>query len=175
MIQSKSELDEWYKSPDPWAYANDGEDSKRKQILLTEIPDLPYKTVLDIGCGNGFITTDLPGENIKGVDLSDKAVEFANTNNTKSNISYEAANIFDLVNWDRKFDLIVITGVLYPQYIGASSKLIYLIIDKLLNENGILVSVHINEWYTCRFPYNLVRERVYPYREYLHRLEVYQK
>src|SRR5215217_1627254 len=152
MIQSKSELEEWYERPDPWDYANDSEDLKRKQILLTEIPDLPYKSVLDIGCGNGFITTDLPGDNIVGVDLSDKAVEIANKTNTKSNISYEAANIFDLINWDRKFDLIIITGVLYPQYVGASSKLIYLIIDKLLNKDGILVSVHINEWYTCRFP-----------------------
>lgn len=175
MIQSKEELNEWYKTPDPWEYENDSDDKKRKQILLSEIPDIRYKDVLDIGCGNGFITVDLPGDKIIGADISENAVDFANKNNTKQHVSFESANIFDLTAWDRKFDMILITGVLYPQYIGSSSKLIYLIIDKLLNKNGILVSVHINDWYNCRFPYNLMRENFYPYRQYLHRLEVYQK
>jgi predicted TPR repeat methyltransferase len=175
MIQSKAEIEDWYSSRDPWKYENDTEDIKRKDILLAELPDRVFDSVLDIGCGNGFITGDLPGKLILGVDISENAIQFANENNRKNHVSYEAANIFDLVNWDRTFDLIVITGVLYPQYIGSSSNLIYLIIDRLLNQDGILMSVHIDTWYTCRFPYNLFGEQLYNYKQYMHRMEAYQK
>ncbi|ACU06087.1 class I SAM-dependent DNA methyltransferase [Pedobacter heparinus] len=175
MIQSKKELEKWYDSNDPWKYGADTEDIKRKKILLTELPDREYETVLDIGCGNGFITQDLPGNLILGVDLSENAIKYACENNKATHIFFEQQNIFELYHTEKTFDLIVVTGVLYPQYIGASSNLIFVIIDRLLNKNGILVSVHINDWYNCRFPYDLFREHIYPYKEYLHRLEVYQK
>ena len=74
-----------------------------------------------------------------------------------------------------EFDLVIITDVMYPQYIGNSLNLIYLIIDKILRKRGTLISVHINEWYKARFPYLLLREYFYNYREYTHRLEVYVK
>ncbi|WP_316811391.1 class I SAM-dependent methyltransferase [Pedobacter heparinus] len=175
MIQSKEDLEKWYASGDPWKYGANAEDIKRKKILLGELPDREYSTVLDIGCGNGFITQDLPGNSILGVDLSENAIKYARQNNKDARISFEERNIFELYHTENTFDLIVITGVLYPQYIGASSNLIFIIIDRLLNKNGILVSVHINDWYNCRFPYDLFREHIYPYEKYLHRLEVYQK
>ena len=76
---------------------------------------------------------------------------------------------------DKKFDLIVITGVLYSQYIGKSSSLIYKIIDSLLVPKGILVSVHINDWYNCQFPYLKLKQRFYNYRNYNHKLEIYTR
>lgn len=175
MIQSKEELETWYGTTDPWDYENDAEDLKRKKILLGEIPDRAYQSVLDIGCGNGFITNELPGDSILGVDLSENAINYANANNKKAHVSYQAKNIFDLYDLGQTFDLVVITGVLYSQYIGSSNNLIHIIIDKVLKKDGVLVSVHINDWYTCRFPYNLFREHLYSYKQYLHRLEVYQK
>lgn len=176
MIQTKEELEIWYKEEDPWGYFSSLEDDKRKAVLLSEIPERKYKRVLDIGCGNGFITKDLPGEQIVGIDISEKAIKYAKKKFENERIKFECLSIFELNNRDlQKFDLIVITGVLYPQYIGNSNSLIYLIIDRLLSHNGVLVSVHISEWYNSYFPYLLKELYFYDYKEFLHRLEVYLK
>ncbi|MBU0647695.1 class I SAM-dependent methyltransferase [Patescibacteria group bacterium] len=172
MIQSKAELEDFFKQHDPWGYEENKDDARRKDVLLSEIPDREYNKVLDIGCGHGFITRDLPGKNIVGVDISDNAVKQAGKY-ANDRIGFMQADVFELNDkLPDKFDLIVITGVLYPQYIGNSVNLVYLIIDKLLKPDGILVSVHIDEWYQARFPYLLLKQYFYDYREYSHRLEV---
>lgn len=176
MIQSKSELDLFHENFDPWGYENNNEDIKRKEILLNEIPQRDYIHVLDIGCGHGFVTKDLPGKEILGIDISKAAIDNAIKGNLKKNISYKQCSIYDIDKYlDKEFDLIVITGVLYPQYIGDSSNLIYILIDKVLKKGGILVSVHINEWYNSHFPYLKLKQVYYNYREYIHNLEIYIK
>jgi 2-polyprenyl-3-methyl-5-hydroxy-6-metoxy-1,4-benzoquinol methylase len=131
---------------------------------------------LDIGCGQGFITRELPGASVLGVDLSEEAIKYA-TRFSSARVSFLACDLFNLNKTLRgaRFDLIVITGVLYPQYVGQSHNLAYHIIDRLLAENGVLVSVHVNEWYSARFPYVLLKDYCYQYRQYYHRLEVYVK
>lgn len=175
-LQSKEELDRWYENPDPWNYEKSLEDLNRRAILLSVIPRKKYKKVLDIGCGNGFITNYLPGEKIIGIDISSQAIEHAKKN-ASSHIEYFSHSIFDLpfLGWENTFDLIVITGILYPQYIGQSENLIYTIIDDLLINGGILISCHIEEWYSARFPYVTLHREYYSYREYVHLLEVYLK
>lgn len=176
MIQSRAELDLFHTSEDPWSYENNKEDLDRKEILLSEIPIQNYKNVLDIGCGQGFITKDLPGENIWGVDVAQTAIDFAKKNITNNKFSFKQGSIFEIDKlFEIKFDLIVITGVLYPQYIGNSSSLVYLLIDKILEKNGTLISVHINEWYNCQFPYIRIRHTYYTYKEFIHNFEIYIK
>jgi len=176
MIQSKVELENWYANDnDPWAYDKSTDDLRRKEILLREIPKGEYEYVLDIGCGNGFITKNLPGKVITGIDISENVIKTAKDLNQNNSVQYLQKNIFDLYNHSNKYDLIIITGVLYPQYIGNSSNLIHLIIDKILNSKGILLTVHIEEWYKSRFPFNFIKEQIYSYHNYLHKLEVYQK
>ncbi|NJW54048.1 methyltransferase domain-containing protein [Salinimicrobium oceani] len=175
MIQSTAELESWYRKEDPWGYNKNPEDIKRKEILLSEIPNKNYKHVLDIGCGEGFITKDLPGDNIYGFDVSQSAINFARKN-VQRNIIFKQGSIFEIQKLiDVKFDLVVITGVLYPQYIGKASNLIYLLIDSILNKGGNLVSVHIHEWYESQFPYLRIKQMFYDYREYVHNLEIYTK
>ncbi|MGB9697806.1 MAG: class I SAM-dependent methyltransferase [Thermodesulfobacteriota bacterium] len=176
VLQNKEELEKWYENPDPWGYEKNPEDLNRKAILLSAIPKKPYKKVLDIGCGNGFITNSLPGEKIIGIDISSRAIEYAKRT-CPPHIEFFPYSIFDLpfLGWGKDFDLIVITGVLYPQYIGNSEKLIYTIIDDLLICRGILVCCHIEEWYSARFPYITLHREYYSYREYVHILEVYLK
>ena len=176
MIQSKNELDEFYSSSDPWSYNENKDDTNRLNILLSELPNRDFDNVLDIGCGNGFITSKLPGKNILGVDISENAIKFAKEKNTNQNINYIQGSIFELnQKLNIKFDLIVITGVLYSQYIGKANNLIYLIIDNLLSQNGVLVSVHIDEWYNSQFPYLKLKQHYYNYREFTHNLEIYIK
>lgn len=175
MIQHKEELDKFHTKEDPWGYNENRDDSNRKAILLGELPKRHYKNVLDIGCGQGFITKDLPGDMVYGVDISQTAVDFANKIAT-DRLQFRQGSIFDIDKlFDVKFDLIVITGVLYPQYIDKSSNLIYLLLDSILAQGGILVSVHIDEWYTSQFPYLKIKQSYYDYRQYTHNLEIYAK
>jgi 2-polyprenyl-3-methyl-5-hydroxy-6-metoxy-1,4-benzoquinol methylase len=175
MIQTLNEIEKWYKTKDPWQYENSKDDLLRKDILLSELPSQKYSNVLDVGCGHGFITRDLPGKKIIGADISAEAIKQAKQYENEKT-TFLTASIFEL-NYilSEAFDLIIITGVLYKQYVGNSLPLIYLIIDQLLGNNGILVSVHINSWYTARFPYLLLSEYYYDYRTYIHRLEIYEK
>ncbi len=176
VLQPTAELEKWYETPDPWNYENTPDDLNRRAMLLANIPMLEYIEVLDIGCGDGFVTKRLPGKSITGIDVSANAIRHA-TERSPGHISYMQHSLFDIpeLEWENRFDLIVITGVLYPQYIARSSKLAYEIVDRILQPGGVLVSVHISEWYTLRFPYITLKREYYPYREYTHLLEVYRK
>ena len=174
MLQKIDDLEKWNNTEDPWGYNKNSHDSLRKVFLLDNIPKREYENVLDIGCGQGFITNDLPGKNIYGVDISKTAIKYACKNNNK--VDYSVGSIFEINKLFKiQFDLIIITGVLYPQYIGKSSSLVYLLIDKILSQNGILISAHINEWYSSQFPYLKINQLYYDYREFTHNLEIYSK
>lgn len=178
VLQPINELEKWWEDSDPWKYEKNPDDLNRRAMLLSVLPRRQYQRILDVGCGNGFVTERLPGEEIIGIDVSKNAIAHAQKRSKDlKHIKYLQYSLFDLpyLGWSDSFDLIVITGVLYPQYIGKSEKLSYIIIDGLLKSGGHLVSCHIDEWYICRFPYvTLVRE-YYPYREYNHIIEVYLK
>ncbi len=178
MIQSQEELEEWYQKDDPWEYEDSFDDIKRRDILLAELPKRNYKNVLDIGCGHGFVTRELPGKKITGLDMSERAVAHANKEAKKNkNLSYVAGDLFKVHELfpEQKFDLIIITGVLYPQYIGNSKILVYHLIDQILEKGGILMSVHISDWYVSHFPYLQLEKLIYDYRSYTHIMEIYQK
>lgn len=175
MIQSKDELDNWYSEADPWGYFDNPQDTMRKARILSAIPQFEYENVLDIGCGNGFLTNSLPGKQIIGLEISEKAVQWANEH-TAPNAHYLCGSLFDLPDLNLPpMDLIVITGVLYPQYIAESIRLVYVLIDQLLKPGGILVCSHIYEWHKARFPYLTVSREYFAYREYSQVLEVYCK
>ena len=175
-LQSPDELDRWYGTADPWRYEENPDDARRRDVLLSELPERPYRSVLDIGCGEGFITRRLPGERILAVDLSEAAILRARER-PDPRIEFRRGDIFGIVELaaGERFDLVVITGVLYPQYIGAAHSLVYHLVDQVLAPGGVLASVHIDEWYRARFPFLLLDSFVYPYREHLHRIEVYAR
>jgi predicted TPR repeat methyltransferase len=177
MIQSRVELDAFYSNSDPWNYENNPEDLKRREILISELPSTEFRNVLDIGCGNGFVTRELPGLNITGIDISAKAIDFANLKTSEKKIKYWESDFFEFPKkyQGEPFDLIIITGLLYPQYIGNSLPLVYSIINDLLVDGGLLVSVHINDWSVSKFPFLLSDYFFYDYRNYIHRFEKYYK
>ena len=102
-MQSKEELEEWYKTPDPWAYQITEDDAKRKEIILEMLP-YNYQRALDIGCGEGFITANLPAADIHGIEISDTAA---------SRFPWNVKRVLEPVG---VYDLVITTGTLYHQY-----------------------------------------------------------
>ena len=104
----KRRFNKVYKKEDPWNYKSNPEDIKRKDWIIglakKFCPDHRYKKALDIEAGEGWITTDLPAEEIYGYDVSDIAM------------SRFPSNIKPLHNVKGRFDLIIATGVLYESY-----------------------------------------------------------
>lgn len=177
-IQPVQDIEEWFKKPDPWGYEQHPDDAKRRAILKSLLEGRDYGRVLDIGCGDGFITRVLPGKEIIGVDISKNAVSQARANSAGlSHIRYEACSLFDLPlpGFEDSFDLIVVTGVLYPQYIGEGDLMAFTLLDLMLKSGGVMVSCHIDAWYNFRFPYITFHREYYRYREYTHLLEAFFK
>lgn len=181
-LQTPAELDRHYDCADPWGYEANAADQRRKSELLGILPQRKWERVLDIGCGNGYITFDLPGSAVLGVDLSGAAVRWAEQRRLTlreaeaSKFAFRQASILDLTSAIKgRFDLVVITGVLYPQYIGGAAAVARREIDQVLEPDGVVISCHIDEWHAPRLPYTLLDTSLYPYREYMHRLEVYVK
>ncbi len=175
ILQPLSELEAWHANVDPWSYETHPHGHKRVQVLLSELPERTFERVLDVGCGQGYVTAQLPGASVTGVDISENAISHAKKLES-DRLRFQVGGLFDLPSlFSVPFDLVVVTGVLYPQYIASAKTLAYRVVDKVLAPGGLLVSVHIDEWYSCRFPYFLSKTLSYPYRDYIHRLEIYEK
>lgn len=104
-MQPFSEIEEHYTKEDPWNYRTSREDQKRKFYILHMLHLFgPYKRALDLGCGEGWITADIPAEEIYGYDLSNQAVSrFPDT--VKRCVAPEGS-----------YDLIMGTGIMYAHY-----------------------------------------------------------
>jgi trans-aconitate methyltransferase len=100
-----SEIEDWYKAEDPWAYKTTPDDATRKERILSFAEWLsPFNRALDIGCGEGWITKDLPAEEIHGYEESDNAAErFPD-------------NVKRVLEPEGEYDLILAAGVLYKHY-----------------------------------------------------------
>ena len=101
-MQSKEELENWYLREDPWNYKTTEDDYFRKEKILSLLKK--YDKALDIGCGEGFITKDLPANEIFGIELSDNASLRLPSNITR------------LIQPVDTYDLVMTTGTLYQQY-----------------------------------------------------------
>src|SRR5690606_26236987 len=153
-MQTKESLENWYKFLDPWNYQNTPDDLKRKEIILKHIE--PCDTILDIGAGEGWITKDLPANEIYAIELSDIAA------------SRFPKNVIRVSEPTAVYDYVLACGVLYPQYNS----------DQILNwcktyAKKILIC-GIEDWlvpYYFGKPEKVVR---FTYRTYIQRLELYK-
>ena len=167
---TKGDLENFYDKQDPWGYETNPEDQKRIEKLLKFIGPRRFKNALDIGCGNGYVTRKLPAQNIVGIDISEKAICEARNKNKNENIKYHSFPLQNISSIPyNKFDLIIITGVLYSQYIDGDTRDIFSSIKEMLEPNGILITVHITKWRVLKRPaLNICEEQISKYRDYLH-------
>ena len=73
----------------------------------------PEDNVLDIGCGNGFLSYDIAqkAKRVTAIDLNEKNIEFAKRNFSRENIEYISrdATRFDFKG---KYDVITLSNIL---------------------------------------------------------------
>ncbi len=126
-MQTKREIEDFYKKRDPWGYTNNAEDKFRKETILEHLPKR-YKRALDIGAGEGWITKDLPARYIHAIEWSDTAAERL------------PDNIKRVKEPEGEYDLMITTGTLYPQYDHEQ-------ILNWLNEcKGTILTCNIQSW-----------------------------
>ena len=175
-------LDEYGEDSDPFGYENNNEDQKRLAILLDVMPLSKFTRVLDLGCGNGFITSNiLNADEVIGIDVSPKAVDLANSRfKTQGRINHVAIKrniLTEEVDDLGKFDLIIATGVFYTHYLGFNHKIIEKKCNYLLNDMGFLISTHIREMSNVVPSQNFIMldRLIYDYKTYTHEILVQRK
>jgi predicted TPR repeat methyltransferase len=175
-------FDEYEDDSDPFGYENNPEDNKRLAILIDLIPTSKFSRVLDLGCGNGFITSNiLNADEVIGIDVSPKAVDLANSRfKIQGKINHVALKrniLTEKVDDIGKFDLIIATGVFYTHYLGFNHKLIEKKCNYLLNKMGFLISTHIKEMPNVIPSQNfiVIDRLIYDYKNYTHEILVQRK
>jgi hypothetical protein len=160
-MQSKEELEHWYTKKDPWQYTTTQDDLNRKQKLLSILNEINngylYDRALDIGAGEGFVTTDLPAKEIFGIEISDLAAQRF------------PSNVSRLIEPEGKFDLVMTTGTLYQQYDHAKMA------EWIKNSASrhILVA-GIKSWLIGYVFGKIIYETEFSYREYAQKVTVYE-
>lgn len=73
----------------------------------------PDDTVLDIGCGNGYLTHDIAkkAKKVVAIDLNEKNIKQAKEKFSKDNIEYLQGDATRL-NFNENFDIVVLSNVL---------------------------------------------------------------
>lgn len=105
------------------------------------------KTVLDIGCGEGFVTIEIAkkiNSKIVGIDKEKDAIKYALSNNKLENIEYSTGDIFKLDYFkDKSFDLVMSLEVL--EHLENYEKAIEIMCK--LSKKYLLLSVPNEPWF----------------------------
>ncbi len=108
-------------------------------ILLSMLPDVRGKSVLDIGCGMGQHArqyADMGAKSVLGVDISEKMLAHARQHFSAPNITYRRLALEDIHTLGSKFDLITSSLVFdYAEDLGTLIADVY----RLLRDGGHFV------------------------------------
>jgi hypothetical protein len=159
-MQSRDELDAWYAIPDPWGFQSNPADADRKSRILAAIkrPGPKFKRALDIGCGEGWISKDLPATLIHGLEWSTTARERI----PKPVVAVEEPS--------GRYDLVLLSGVLYEQY---DWRALHQLVAEHAAKGATVVTCHIKDW-EKPLPGEPEHVEEFPYREYTEVLRRYR-
>lgn len=117
--------------------------------LLSLLPDLKDRVILDLGCGFGEhckLFVEMGAKKVVGIDISQKMIETANLKTNSPQIEYIQLAMEDITTLTQKFDLVVSSLALH--YVEDFKGLVESI-NKLLDESGILVFSQEHPFVTC--------------------------
>src|ERR1700761_4150747 len=106
------------------------------ETLKAKLPE--GAEVLDVGCGNGVISRSLGSKGfvVKGVDVSEKAIEKAKSLNTYPNVRFEVCSAEKLVADGQRFHAVVCSEVL--EHLNEPGKLLS-VLHQILHDTGVLI------------------------------------
>jgi len=156
-MQTKEELENWYSENDPWNYETTVDDRMRKEIIINTLKThcSPIKSILDIGAGEGFMTKDLPAEELYAIEISDVAANRMPKNITR-------------IHEPKDHDCIITCGTLYQQYDHKK------ISEWLKMSKKYIVVAGIKDWLIHYDFGNLIYRIEFPYRQYTQQLSIYE-
>lgn len=154
--------------------------------MLEIIGDVSGLTVLDAGCGEGYLSRILAerGANITGIDISPRLVEIARAKDIERKITYNVANLSQpLPEYQQHFDLIVSYLVLNDVYdykgfittLGTSLERGGRLVLSMNNPYSYVVCNHITNYFDSEttFSYKGMAQRGVKVRAYQRTLEEY--
>lgn len=157
-MQSKQDLEEWYRQRDPWGYETNEHDRFRLETILEALGTDRFRKALDVGAGEGFITQHLPAKTIHALEISDNAAKRL------------PKNVIRVTEPEHPYDLMIATGVLYDQYDWKG------MVDILKKCKGTILTCNIADWERGQDLLGKPDTILYfPYRQYTECLCVYRK
>ncbi len=153
-MQPIEEIEKAYETPDPWQYKTNPYDIFRREVLRM-ISTLygPYERCLDIGAGEGWITSIYPAAELYGYEVSNNAARRFPPNVARM----EDHDLFEGL----KFDLVTANGVLYGHY---TIKRFLEIIKKHAGKHLLVSSVEAWEDHRVKFLGKEIFSARFPYR-----------
>lgn len=113
-----------------------------KEFIFKSLGDLKEKKILDFGCGEGRIATQMAllGARVTGVDISPELIQLANRraelDHVEDQVEFKACNILESVPADATFDFIVCTDALHHVDLLAVVPILY----RCLKPGGKLIA-----------------------------------
>ncbi|MGW0481570.1 class I SAM-dependent methyltransferase [Nonomuraea sp. NPDC003214] len=140
-------FDWWHRRPDPWHMGTDAYEQAKYAATLAQLPDLPYRRILEVGCSEGVFTEQLvtayPEAHVTGVDISERALARAAERVEKAadRTLLLSADILRFTS-EHRYDLVFCSETLY--YLGRRDRLrrASARLTGLLAPGGVLVLVH---------------------------------
>jgi len=117
--QAKALFEDLWRRGDFWQFESSEFEHARLARLFGAIADRHYGRALDLGCGIGTFTRQLPGlaQEVLGLDISDAAIQRARRESPDSRVEFRQANIIEYdARSEGPWDLIVIAETVY--YLG---------------------------------------------------------
>jgi SAM-dependent methyltransferase len=118
-LGNRGAFDAIYADADPWASADPRYRYQRRKydVIVRLLPERPYATALDLGCGTGLLARRLAERagTVLGMDISAAAVAHAERAHAGvPNLRFAQGDILDLpATLDGGFDLLVLADTLY--------------------------------------------------------------
>jgi 2-polyprenyl-3-methyl-5-hydroxy-6-metoxy-1,4-benzoquinol methylase len=115
-------------------------DIKRLNFIINVLESkLPaHAEVLDVGCGNGVISRSLgeKGFTVKGIDVSEKAIERARELNKFPQVNFDVVSAEQLVADGHRYHAVICSEVL--EHLTDPGKLLS-VLHELLDKDGVLI------------------------------------
>jgi SAM-dependent methyltransferase len=99
--------------------------ARRVEMLISHLK--PGMTVLELGCGTGYLTQELArsGAEVVAIDISPELLEIAKANCSAPNVRYQIENAYSMSYDDAVFDSVVGSSVLHHLEIEEALRGVY--------------------------------------------------